>query len=69
MSNTPAAPRARCLCLDIETSRQDRTILRELGVDAGLNTAICFVGGFVFRMLAIRFGWKLPTFSYQQRWD
>ena len=44
-------------------------ILRELGVDAGLNTAICFVGGFVFRMLAIRFGWKLPTFSYQQRWD
>lgn len=32
MSNTPAAPRARCLCLDIETSRQDRTILRELGV-------------------------------------
>ncbi len=44
-------------------------ILRELGVDAGINTAICFVGGFVFRMLAIRFGWKLPTFSYQQRWD
>ncbi|HRP96570.1 MAG TPA: RecQ family ATP-dependent DNA helicase [Rhodocyclaceae bacterium] len=25
-------PRARCLCLDIETARQDRTILRELGV-------------------------------------
>ncbi len=44
-------------------------ILRELGVDAGINTAICFIGGFVFRMLAIRFGWKLPTFSYQQRWD
>ncbi len=25
-------PRAKCLCLDIETSRQDRTILREVGV-------------------------------------
>lgn len=24
-------PRARCLCLDIETARQDRTVLRELG--------------------------------------
>lgn len=24
-------PRARCLCLDIETARQDRTILREVG--------------------------------------
>ena len=23
--------RAKCLCLDIETSRQDRTILREVG--------------------------------------
>lgn len=43
--------------------------LRELGIDANLNTAICFVGGFTFRMLAIRFGWKLPTFSYQQRWE
>lgn len=24
-------PRARCLCLDIETARQDRTVLREIG--------------------------------------
>jgi len=43
--------------------------LRSSGVDGDLNTAVCFVAGFGFRMLALRFGWKLPTFSYQQRWD
>ena len=32
MTEKPDAPRARCLCLDIETARQDRTRLRELGV-------------------------------------
>ncbi|MCK0510029.1 RecQ family ATP-dependent DNA helicase [Aromatoleum buckelii] len=31
MRGPPAAPRARCLCLDIETARQDRMVLRELG--------------------------------------
>ncbi|AWI77437.1 MAG: hypothetical protein C0607_21970 [Azoarcus sp.] len=44
-------------------------VLRAAGVDSDLNTAICFVGGFMFRMLAIQFSWRLPTFSYQQRWD
>lgn len=44
-------------------------VLRFYGVDADLNTAVCFVLGFVLRMLALRFDWKLPTFSYQQRWD
>ena len=43
--------------------------LKTLGVDSDLNTVVCFVVGFGFRMLALRFGWKLPTFSYQQRWD
>jgi len=43
--------------------------LRSLAVDTDLNTALCFVIGFGFRMLALRFSWKLPTFSYQQRWD
>ncbi len=43
--------------------------LRAAGVAAALNTLLCFVVGFAFRMLALRFGWKLPTFSYQQRWD
>ena len=32
MTEKPDPPRARCLCLDIETARQDRTLLRELGV-------------------------------------
>ena len=43
--------------------------LRSLGVDTDLNTMVCFVIGSGFRMLALRFSWKLPTFSYQQRWD
>lgn len=43
--------------------------LRSVGVDADFNTVVCFVVGFGFRMLALRFSWKLPTFSYQQRWD
>ena len=43
--------------------------LRAAGIDADLNTLLCFILGFAFRMLAIRLGWKLPTFSYQQRWD
>ena len=32
MADPPAAPRARCLCLDIETARHDRLVLREIGV-------------------------------------
>jgi len=43
--------------------------LRAAGIDADLNTLLCFVLGFAFRMLALRCGWKLPVFSYQQRWD
>ena len=44
-------------------------VLKSTGIDADLNTLACFIAGFGFRMLALRFGWKLPTFSYQQRWD
>lgn len=43
--------------------------LKSSGIDTDLNTGVCFVVGFGFRMLALRFGWRLPTFSYQQRWD
>lgn len=32
MTDLSTAPKARCLCLDIETARSDRMILRELGV-------------------------------------
>lgn len=44
-------------------------ISKSLGVNAEVNTAVCFILGFSFRMLALHFSWKLPTFSYQQRWD
>lgn len=43
--------------------------LQSHGIDPALNTALCFVFGFGFRMLALRLAWRLPTFSYQQRWD
>jgi uncharacterized membrane protein YeiH len=42
---------------------------KSLGIDSDLNTLLCFILGFSFRMLALRFSWRLPTFSYQQRWD
>jgi uncharacterized membrane protein YeiH len=43
-------------------------IMRELGITSDLNTLLCFILGFGFRMLALRFGWRLPTFSYRH-WD
>jgi uncharacterized membrane protein YeiH len=43
--------------------------LKSFGIDSDLNTVACFIVGFGFRMLALRYSWKLPTFSYQQRWD
>ncbi len=43
--------------------------LRTFGIDTDINTAVCFASGLALRLLAIQFGWKLPTFSYQQRWE
>ncbi|MFC7555354.1 trimeric intracellular cation channel family protein [Pseudoroseomonas wenyumeiae] len=43
--------------------------LRAAGVDTGLNTAISFAAGLTLRLLAIRGRWRLPIFSYQQRWE
>lgn len=43
--------------------------LRELGVSTDVNTAVSFGAGLALRMLAIAYGWRLPTFSYHQRWD
>lgn len=43
--------------------------LQALGVSAPINTVISFAAGFSIRMLAVRFGWRLPTFSYDQRWE
>lgn len=44
-------------------------VLRAFDVPDGLNTGISFGFGLALRMLAIWRGWKLPTFSYQQRWE
>ena len=43
--------------------------LHALGVDTDLATAISFTGGLTLRLLAIWGGWRLPVFSYQQRWE
>jgi Predicted membrane protein len=40
-----------------------------LGVPATWNTAISFAAGLSLRLLAIGFGWRLPTFSYRQSWE
>ena len=43
--------------------------LQWLEVSIGTSTAICFAGGLALRLAAIRFGWRLPVFSYQERWE
>ncbi|MBS0389734.1 MAG: trimeric intracellular cation channel family protein [Proteobacteria bacterium] len=43
--------------------------LRAWEVNHNLNTAVCFVGGLALRLAAIRWHWRLPVFSYQQRWE
>ncbi len=43
--------------------------LKSAGLDDDLNTALCFALGFAFRMLALHLNWRLPTFSYQERWE
>lgn len=43
------------------------TLRLNLNPDAGI--ALCFVVGLGFRMLAIARKWRLPTFSYQEKWE
>ncbi len=43
--------------------------LRSFDVDTDLNTAVCFAGGLTLRLLAIWRGWRLPIFSYRERWE
>lgn len=43
--------------------------LRAVGVGTDANTVISFTIGLTLRLLAIWRGWRLPIFSYQQRWD
>lgn len=44
-------------------------VLRHLGVPMEVNTLVSFAAGLAFRLLAIWRGWRLPTFSYQKRWE
>lgn len=43
------------------------TLHLNLNPDVGI--ALCFVAGLGFRMLAIARKWRLPTFSYQEKWE
>ncbi len=43
--------------------------LRALDINFNINTIVCFVAGLAFRLSAIHFHWRLPMFSYQQRWE
>jgi len=43
--------------------------LQSLDVGSDLNIGLCFAIGLALRLLAIRFEWRLPVFSYQQRWE
>ncbi len=43
--------------------------LRSLDVGSNTSTAVCFAAGLTLRLAAIRFKWRLPVFSYQQRWE
>ena len=43
--------------------------LQHFDLNPDVNIAVCFAGGLAFRLLAIRFKWRLPVFSYQQRWE
>lgn len=44
-------------------------VLRSLDFNLALNTTLSFAVGLALRLQAIRLGWKLPTFSYQRRWE
>ncbi|MEF7617536.1 trimeric intracellular cation channel family protein [Aquincola sp. MAHUQ-54] len=43
--------------------------LDALGLGETVSTVSSFAVGLTLRMLAIGRGWRLPTFSYQQRWE
>ena len=44
-------------------------LLRAAELNQNLAIGVCFAGGLALRLLAIRFEWRLPVFSYQQRWE
>ncbi len=44
-------------------------LLSAWNVNHDINIAVRFAGGLAFRLLAIRLKWRLPVFSYQERWE
>ena len=44
-------------------------LLSAWNVNHDINIAVCLAGGLAFRLLAIRLKWRLPVFSYQERWE
>lgn len=44
-------------------------MLHHFAVPEQINIAASFAAGLTLRLLAIWRGWKLPTFSYRQRWE
>lgn len=43
--------------------------LRAAEVGQDWSIAVCFSTGLALRLAAIRWHWRLPVFSYQERWD
>ena len=42
---------------------------RTMEVENNLSTLVCFAAGLALRLLALHYHWRLPVFSYQQRWE
>lgn len=43
--------------------------LQAVSLPLDANIAVCFATGLAMRLLAIRLKWRLPMFSYQERWE
>lgn len=44
-------------------------LLQRTPVNPDVGIALCFAAGLAFRLLAIHFKWRLPVFSYQEKWQ
>lgn len=44
-------------------------LLQRAPVNPDVGIALCFAAGLAFRLLAIHFKWRLPVFSYQEKWQ
>lgn len=44
-------------------------LLQRVPMNPDVGIALCFAAGLAFRLLAIHFKWRLPVFSYQEKWQ